>query len=259
MIDTYITGASGFIGKRLMDRQRGPVRAIPHGDLETFFPESCRCVFFLSAYGNLHHQTNAAEIVKANCVDPIRLASRMPLSSLEGFVFVSTSSVSLRVQTAYSQAKLATELHLRSLVEQDFPAMVVRPFSVTGVGEHSCHLIPTLIRSCLKGEPMKFDPNGWHDFIDVDDVVSGLMAASELNAYGPWELGRGKCYSNEYVRELVEYVTGKKANLKRTNGLRSYDELDWKSKGPSAWPSNWTPKKPLLQSLSEMVKAYECT
>jgi len=104
---------------------------------------------------------------------------------------------------------------------------------------------------------MPFVPDATHDYIDVEDVVDGMLTLSRRHAKGIFELGTGKSYSNQEVREIVEEATGKKANVYLVKNMRSYDSEDWVSKNFSARAYGWEPKKTLKQSIKEMVEAYE--
>src|SRR5205823_13943330 len=128
----------------------------------------------------------------------------------------------------------------------------VRPYTVIGVGEQKEHLIPTLIRSCFTGEPMKLTLKAVHDYVDVEDVVADLIQFADSKSIGIFEIGSGTPTSNGMVWKLVEEITGKKANVTIVDQLREYDSLNWYCKNP--------PKrtlKSLATSIEEMVKAYE--
>lgn len=255
MVEAYVTGANGFIGKHLMQALGTGARAVPHQELGFFYPEPCRRVFFLSTYGNMHFHGDANAIISANCTDLARLVKRLDWSALEAFVFVSTSSVLLPVQTAYSQAKLAAETFLLTL--PNFPARIVRPFTVTGVGDRPEHLIPRLIESCMKSKLISFYPNAEHDYVDVQDVVRGLLRAAEEKRCGPFELGTGLSTSNLQILDLVERTCRKKATLELIQSGRAYDMIGWKSSGTKAWPKSWVPMKGLATSIREMQESYE--
>ena len=104
----------------------------------------------------------------------------------------------------------------------------------------------------MEGEEMLFDPYPVHDFIDVEDVVDGLLWLAERQVKGVFEFGSGIGYTNQAVKELVEEATGKKANVKEKTGLRPYDNPNWICKNPSFKPKKW-----LLTSIIEMVHEYE--
>lgn len=255
----YVTGASGFIGTHLASRLESP-DTIPHKDIRNTPLNKYDNFYFLSAYGNMAGQTEDSMIFKANIEDLLAVVRRTDFRDINSFVYISSSSVKLPIQTMYSRTKRAAEEILLSLTEKyNAPVVIVRPFSVTGVGEQKEHLIPTLIRSCIDGEEMNFVPEPVHDFIDVEDLVDGIFFLRDRKAKGIFELGNGEQYSNQEVREIVEDVTGKKANVKEVRNMRGYDTTDWMSRNPRAKNMGWMPKKTLRQSIEEMVEDYERT
>jgi len=254
-VKTYISGSNGFIGGHLKKVLIGPI-CVPHKELATLTPEPYDYFYFLSSYGNLADQADIEETIKANLSDVINVLNKSD-KNFKSFVYLSSSSVKLPRQTVYSRAKRATEEVLLSYIEsQQLPICIIRPFSVTGVGEQSKHLIPTLIRSCLLGERINFVPEPTHDFIDVSDVIDGIINLSYNKAKGIFELGSGKKYSNDEVLKIVEKETGKKANINIVPSLRDYDNKDWVSTNFRSRSWGWLPKKPLEQSIHEMVEEF---
>lgn len=252
----HVTGAGGFLGKNLIKRLDNPI-AIPHEDIRKRNLDPFDTFYFCSTYGNMAHHHEDSKIIRANVLDLIDVIEQTDLDALKSFVYVSSSSVTRKIQTIYSRTKRASEEILMGLMDAyKVPICIVRPFSITGVGEQEEHLIPTLIRSCLEGKQMLFTPHPRHDFIDVDDVVEGILNLSRNGARGVYELGSGKQYSNQEVREIVERLTGKKANIAEVGSLRNYDSEDWVSKNFKSRSFGWLPKKTLEQSISEMIKAY---
>ena len=137
------------------------------------------------------------------------------------------------------------------LENQKKPYLIVRPSSVTGVGEQSQHLIPTLIRSCIDGEEMPFVGEPKHDFIDIDDFCNGLVTLIKEGVYNQTvNISSGIQYSNEDVKKMVEVVTGKKANIKRVKSMRKYDTDKWIVK------PDIKGIKPLIISIQQMVDEY---
>lgn len=244
-----ITGASGFIGSHLMKRLNKEFvapRVIAHEDIIRGNFE-CDILFFLSTYGNMAHHGNHYAVIHANVMDVIRAISWSP----KWLLFMSSSSVNLPVQTPYSRSKRAAEEILQAVPL--LKSCIVRPYSVTGVGEQKEHLIPTLIRSCMEGTPMDFDASPVHDFVDVEDVVDGLVTLADQEFTGIIEFGNGIAYSNQDVRELVEKVCSSKANIQSHLRLRAYDNTSWYCREHHPL---WKPKKSLEMSVHEMVEAY---
>lgn len=250
-----ITGSKGFIGSHLTKRLDNVI-AIPHDKISATKLYPFDYFYFLSSYGNLAHQTDTRQIFKANIQDLASILLEAKDIKFKSFVFVSTSSVKLRTQTMYSRCKKASEEMLLAVMEKyDVPICIIRPYSVIGVGEQPEHLIPTLIRSCLTGKQMNFVGNATHDYIDVEDVVDGILSLSNHSARGIFELGTGVKTTNEEVLEMVEKITGKKANINRVDSLRPYDNQEWVSTNFKARGFGWLPRKSLAQSIQEMVKA----
>lgn len=253
----YETGSSGFIGKALLRQlPLGEVRTIPHDKIaETKFGDFTH-FYFLSAYGNMAHHTEDEKIVKANLLDVIGVIDQVKDRDIESFVYFSSSSVNLPVQTMYSRTKRAAEEVLMAYKDKySLPICIIRPFSVTGVGEQPEHLIPTLLRAAKTGEQVKLVPEPVHDFIDVDDVVTGIINLSEKGTGGIFELGTGHKYSNREVKEMVEDVTGSKLNVTTVTRIRGYDNKDWVCTDMRARAWGWKPEKTLRQSIEEMWEA----
>lgn len=253
MVDNYVTGGGGFIGSRLVSKLDGNTIPVPHSKLDFFRFQPHHRFFWLGTYGNMVGQDNKFTLWQSNLFDLVnaldKLLANPPFSP---FLFMSSSSVGLPVQTPYSRTKRASEEILLSI--KDFPACIVRPFSVTGVGEQKSHLIPTLIRSCLEGEPMDFAPDATHDFVDVQDVVTGILTLSKIGAKGIHEFGNGVAVTNEEVRHLVTEITGQKPNIQNVHiQLRDYDDQNWCCRNGCEY---WQPTKSLRQSITEMVAQY---
>jgi len=104
----------------------------------------------------------------------------------------------------------------------------------------------------MTGEEVNFVPNPTHDYIDVEDVVSGILNLQGRK--GIYELGTGITYTNQHVLNLVENIVGAKANIKVVNYLRDYDIKDWRCKNFYAQEYGWKPKKTLEQSIQEQAR-----
>lgn len=251
----FATGLSGFVGSHLSKKL--DIIGIPHDKIPTTQIKQLDNFFFLSAYGNMAFHTEDEKIIKANITDLVDIILTTSKLNFKSFVYISTSSVNLKNQTMYSRTKKAGEEILLSFMEKyHLPIAIIRPFSITGVGEQKEHLIPTLIRSCYTGEQVNFVQEPVHDFIDVDDVVDGIINLSQNSARGIFELGSGKQYSNSQVLDIVEKVTGKKANINFVPKLRDYDSENWVSTNFKSRGWGWMPTKSLEQSITEMVEAY---
>lgn len=253
MSTILVSGSSGFIGSNLIKRLDNPI-CIPHEEILNTDWSVATKVFFLSAYGNMISHTDEEKIIQANVVDLVFVLATVDWSKIQSFVYISTSSVKLKRQTMYSRTKKAAEeLCLAYMEKYDAPITIIRPMSITGVGEQPEHLIPKLIDSCLNGTFMDFVQEPTHDFIDISDVVDGILNLSDNKAKGIFELGNGEAVSNLKVLELVRKATGKMANIRLVNLMRDYDNDKWVSENFKSRGFGWLPKKSLELSITEMV------
>ena len=248
-----ITGSHGFLGEHLVSKLGGAYRMdrVPQN------PKGIDIYADLASFGNMSNQTVYSEIYRANTMRVINQLERIEDTDYKAYLYVSTSSVTLPHQTYYSASKKATEEFIALYAREKNKAVVsIRPYSITGVREQSQHLIPKLIDSCLHGTKMDFVVDPVHDFLDVDDFTDALLLISQSaqNYKGRiFAVGSGKQYTNAQVLEIVEKVTGKKANVNVVKSMRAYDTIDWQADTTLMYSLGWQPKKSLEDSIREMV------
>ena len=238
-----ISGSSGFVGRHLIEalQKKGyAVGGIPrsiyynHIALKDYFmlmkPDY---IFHLAAYGNMAHQSEIMEMINANITGTLNMLFASADVNYKAFVNVSTSSVLLPHETFYSATKAAGERLCKAFVDKyNKPIVSIRPYSLYGEGEAEFRFIPTVFRSCLDGEEMKLDPNPVHDWVYVGDFVNFLIKNAEIAEKlegATINFGTGKGTTNKQVVELIELLTGKKANIKEEEMMREFDNNEWVS------------------------------
>lgn len=217
----FITGSGGFIGKTLCQHLEKEGQTVIKFNRHTDSFEvlnDCDVVVHLSAYGNHYSQTDPIATIKANILD---LADMLTLAKysdkLRLFYNISSSSVTLPIQTMYSSSKLFGETMVNNMKDARF--INVRPYSVYGPGEAAHRFIPTIIRCLNSGEKMQLDPDAKHDWIFIDDFIKSLL-------FGQTEIGTGEGRSNMQVVRMLEEISGKKLNFE-IKKLRSFDNDNW--------------------------------
>jgi nucleoside-diphosphate-sugar epimerase len=252
----YLTGR-GFLGTVLAEQFKDVVH-IPHEKISTVKLKPFDTFFFLSTYGNLASHTDENAIFKANIEDLLAVLKQVKGVKGKQFVYVSSSSVARKVQTTYSRCKKAAEEILLAFMEKtEIPVIIIRPFSITGVGDQREHFLPTLIRSAYSGQTVDLVPGAYHDWIDVEDVRDAILNLSQNHARGVFQVGTGIQHSNLEVLKTVERLTGKRIPHVITQSMRPYDSEEWVSTNFKARSWGWLPKKTLEQIVSEMSKDYQ--
>src|SRR5574343_428282 len=222
-----VTGASGFIGKYLVDflhNQNHEVIPLAGRDLfnvryHSALFEDISTIYHLAAYGNHYFEQNSIRILLDNFGMAVKLLEMLKYFNIEyqKFYNFSSSSVSLAVQTPYSISKKATEL-----LAEIYPNVVnIRPYSVYGPGEAEHRFIPKIIRHLHSGEFMEVDCYAYHDWIYVKDFTQAIHI-------GYTEVGTGISTSNLSIIRMLEDISGKQLNFTRVEKLRTYDNNEWK-------------------------------
>ena len=260
-----ISGSHGVIGTRLrevLESKGVKVFPIPR---KTYY-DSCllkrfflhhkpNWIFHLATFGNMIWQQDLDQTISANVVGTARmLESAM---GYKAFINVSSSSTLLDNDTFYSATKLCSERICNAMQQFSHqPIVNVRLSTVIGKGEQKEHLIPKLINSCKTGEKMLFVGSPTHDFIDIRDVVSALIviAKNAQTVVGKSiNISNNNSYANVEVKNMVQDLLHKRANLLRVKALRSYDTTNWRIDNTELLKLGWKPKYTLEQSIRSMI------
>jgi nucleoside-diphosphate-sugar epimerase len=112
----------------------------------------------------------------------------------------------LAPSTFYGATKGSLRLLLRnSWCQQGRGLAWARIFSVTGPGEHPQRLFPTVVRALAAGLPVDLSDGAQvRDFLDVRDVAAALVALSQVEASGDYNVSSGRSAT---VREFLQSLT----------------------------------------------------
>jgi UDP-glucose 4-epimerase len=245
-----ISGATGFIGQRLVAALQHAechvaVLALPDeevadregvrvvvGDItdtagltNTLQSVAPQVVFHLAAVGTANPNLPMHEACRVNVGGAINLLEAVRATeSVQRMVMVGTSyeygargsDDGLDPFNAYSASKVAAWAFTRAAhTTWGIPAVHVRPFQVYGPGQRSEALIPAAIAAALRHEDFPMTRGEQQrDFVFVDDVVSGLIAAAQASGVEgrSLDLGSGELRA---VREVVERIWAKTASRGR--------------------------------------------
>ena len=118
---------------------------------------------------------------------------------------------------AYAASKVAAWAFGRMYWRAYGTAIVtVRPFQVYGPGQPTRTLVPAAIRAALAGEDFPMTPGEQRrDFIYVEDVVEGMLAAAQAPGTEgqSLDLGTGQAHTVRQVVERVWAMTGARGHI----------------------------------------------
>ena len=209
-----LTGATGFIGTRLArqlvglgadvaalvlpeERTQLPTGVHPYvGDVtdsvsvsRTLHTVRPGAIIHLAAIGITHPNLPLTEALRVNVGGMVNVLDAVRgLDCVQRIVAVGSSyeygarraAEGIDPFNAYSASKVAAWACVRAAYNAwDAPVVWVRPFQVYGPGQRETALIPAAIRAALTGADFPMTAGEQQrDFIYVDDVVEGLLAAA---------------------------------------------------------------------------------
>ncbi|NEJ71511.1 NAD-dependent epimerase/dehydratase family protein [Rhizobium phaseoli] len=227
MVDAIVTGAGGFLGKRLVERlkQAGvEVLAVDrtHGDISeegiwqalpaartlfhlagrTFVPDSWSQgpSFMAANVLGTQHALNWCKRHKARLV----FASAYVYGVPERLPIHENDRV--RPNNPYALSKhLAEQLCEFAATHEQIPVVVLRLFNIYGAGQRPEFLIPTLLnRIRAKQDIQVMDLSPRRDYVFVDDVLSAFAKAMDVSeGYHCINIGSGTSYS---VQEIIDFL-----------------------------------------------------
>jgi nucleoside-diphosphate-sugar epimerase len=239
-----VTGATGFIGRRLVrwlveaqaqvcagvapDEEPERVATLPAQVQRLIFDlrdaqavqtavakSAPQVVFHLAAVGVTDTGVDPGLALAVNTGGTLHLLEALKGRDVQRVVLVGTcyeygarqALEGLDPLNAYAASKAAAwafgRMYWRAY---DLPVVVVRPFQVYGPGQPGHTLVPAAVGAALAGEDFSMTlGEQQRDFVYVDDIVTGLLAAAESPGIEgcSLDLGTGQV---TMVREVVERI-----------------------------------------------------
>jgi len=137
------------------------------------------------------------------------------------------------------------------------PVVIVRPFMVFGPNQNQTKLVPYSIRSLMRGEQPRLASGEWRaDWIYVDDVTEGLLAAGEVAGIegSTIDLGSGQLVKVEAIIRQVIGLLG--SSIEPHFGAlpdRPSEEIRVADLGHTLRVLGWQPKTSLIEGLRRTV------
>ncbi|MBX4930007.1 NAD-dependent epimerase/dehydratase family protein [Rhizobium binae] len=279
MVDAIVTGAGGFLGKRLAERLRRDgfdVLALDrtHGDIseEGMWQElpAARTLFHLAGRTFVPDSwTQAPSFMAANVLGTqhaLNWCKRHKAKLVFASAYVYGVPEQLPIQESdpvrpnnpYALSKhLAEQLCEFAATHEQMPVVVLRLFNIYGAGQRPDFLIPTLlnrIRAKQDIEVMDLSPR--RDYVFVDDVLSAFTKAMDVpDGYHCINIGSGRSYSVQEIIDILQEAAGTALPVVSSCAVRRNEIPDVRADITRARAVlGWRPEWDLPAGIRELMK-----
>lgn len=114
-----------------------------------------------------------------------------------------------RVNGQYAKSKAEANNYVMSLIKKGLPAIIVHPSGIIGPYDDGHSHLVALLKDYYDGRLTSIVKGGY-DFVDVRDVVDGILKAVEKGRVGECYILSNRYYSIREILNIASEVTGKK-------------------------------------------------
>lgn len=232
MIDTIVSGASGFIGQSLCRRLLTDgieLLGLSHNDGDVAdqsvweaLPPAKQVVHLAGCSYVPASWEDSARFLRTNVLgteNAITYCRRHDARMIyvSGYVYGIPESLPIsedhpvRPNNPYALSKyLAEQLCGFASNHHQQQVIVLRLFNVYGPGQRADFLIPAIVSQVLEGNEIRvMDLNPRRDYVYIDDVVDAICSASTITgASHTLNIGSGDSYSVSEVIDQIQAVAG---------------------------------------------------
>jgi nucleoside-diphosphate-sugar epimerase len=276
--EVLVTGASGFVGRRLVPAlQTRGFRvhgfSLEDGDIsaaDLLFP-GVRHVFHLAARMFVPESwRDPAPFYRTNVMGTVNVLElcrreQAALTLVSSYVYGTPRTLPipehhpLAAFNPYCQTKILAE-EIAGFYTASFGVRVavVRPFNLYGPGQDERFLIPSLVRQVLDPAAAAVhvaDKRPRRDHLYVDDLVALLLATLDPGVAGVYNAGSGRSAGIDELVALINRAAGRNKPLVSEDQPRPQEVMDVVADIRRAEALGWKPRTALEDGIAEVVRA----
>lgn len=114
-----------------------------------------------------------------------------------------------RLNGQYAKSKAEANNYVMSLIQNGLPAIIVHPSGIIGPYDDGHSHLVALLKEYYNGKLTSIVKGGY-DFVDVRDVVDGILKAIDKGRVGECYILSNRYYSIREIINIASKITGKK-------------------------------------------------
>ena len=280
MNDALVTGATGFIGSRLVQRLRAQGKKVAtlssiDGDVADIDvwknAPPARILFHLAGRTYVPDSwADSTSFINVNVIGVERaleycrnIGAKMIFAS--AYVYGNPASLPIREtdqkrpNNPYALSKsLAEDLCLFASDHYNISATALRLFNVFGPCQKEQFLVPSILSQIRKAQCINIqnlEPR--RDYIYIDDVIEAfLLASNHAHGYNCFNIGSGISYSVREIIEIMQRIAGKRLPVMCAHNQRKNEIFETLADISLARELlGWTPKISLQDGIQKILNS----
>jgi nucleoside-diphosphate-sugar epimerase len=279
MKNILVTGAGGFIGRRLVQALKSAGHAVNElgstdGDiadpatLEQFDGASVDFVFHLASRTYVPDAwREPADFQRVNVTGTVNVLElcrkrKIPLTYVSAYLYGIPKSLPIREtdtiepNNPYALSKFMAETLCGFYAEHfGIPVTIIRPFNIYGPGQKTHFLIPEIVAQVAANQPIQLkDLAPRRDYLYLDDLIEALMLTLEAgDGLHLYNIGYGSSLSVAEIAGIIQSVAGTSLPVVSENTPRRNEIPDvYADISKAAHEMDWRPRHSFEEGIRKM-------